>query len=98
EPGCDEVVELHLADRTLPGQRRADTDAEDRPFREGGVDDPVAELGEQGPEQQEGVSISAADVFAEDERARVAPEDVAEPEHHAFEEGASRAIERRSWI
>ena len=44
EAGGDEVVELHLADRPLPGQRRADADAEHRAFGERRVEDAIAEL------------------------------------------------------
>ena len=44
EAGRDEVVELHLADRPLPGERGADAHAEHRAFGERRIEDAVAEL------------------------------------------------------
>ena len=77
EAGGDEVVELHLADRPLAGERRADADAEHRALGERRVDDPIAELCEQRPQQQERVAVRAADVLAEDEDARIGAQRVA---------------------
>ena len=44
EPGCDEVVELDLANRPLPGERGADADAEHGALGERRVDDAVAKF------------------------------------------------------
>ncbi len=71
EAGRDEVVELHLADRPLAGERGADAGAEHGPFGERRVEDAIAELLEQRPQQQERVAVRAADVLAEDEHRRV---------------------------
>jgi hypothetical protein len=57
EAGGDEVVELHLADRPLPGERGADADAEHRALGERRVDDAIAELLQQRPQQQERVAV-----------------------------------------
>jgi hypothetical protein len=58
EPGGDEVVELHLADRPEAAQGGAHTGAEHGALGERRVEDPVAEtLGEQRPQQQEGVAV-----------------------------------------
>ena len=57
EAGGDEVVELDLADRPLPRQRRTDADAEHRAFRDRRVDDAVAEFLEQRLQQQEGIAV-----------------------------------------
>ena len=97
EAGRDEVVELHLANRALPGERRADADAEHRPFREDRVLDAIAELGQQRPQQQEGVAVRSGHVFAEDERARIGTERIPETERDALEErlaGGSRTAAR----
>ena len=44
EAGRDEIVELHLADRALAGERGADARADHRSFRERRVQDPRAEF------------------------------------------------------
>jgi hypothetical protein len=98
EAGGHEVVELHLADRPLPRQRRPNAHAEDAAFRERRIDDAVAELREQRAQQQEGVPVLAADIFAVDEHARIAAERVADAEHHRLEKGPPTAIERRSGL
>ena len=85
ESGRDEVVELNLADRPLAGQRGADTDAEHRALRERRVDQAIAELLQQRPQQQEGVAVGAADVLAIDEHARIGAQRVADAEHHRLE-------------
>ena len=78
EAGRDEVVELHLADRPLARERRADADAEHRAFGERRVEDAIAELLQQRPQQQEGVAVVPADVLAEDEDARIGAQRVAD--------------------
>jgi hypothetical protein len=93
ETGRDEVVELDFADRPLSGQRRADADAEHRALGKRRVDDTLAELLEQRAQQQEGVAVAAADVLAVHEHARVAPERVADAEHHRVEEGTALRVE-----
>ena len=89
EAGRDEVVELHLADRPLPGERRADADAEHRALGERRVDDAIAELLEQRPQQQKRVAVLPADVLAVDEDARIGAQRVADAEHHGLEERAA---------
>ena len=89
EAGGDEVVELHLADRPLAGQRRADADAEHRALGERRVEDAIAELLEQRTQQQERVAVAAADVLAVDEHARVGAQRVADAEHHRLEQRAA---------
>ncbi len=71
EPGRDEVVELHLADRPLARERRADADAEHRALGERRVQDPVAEVREQRAQQQKRIAVLAAHVLAVDEDARI---------------------------
>ena len=66
----DEVVELHLADRPLTGERRADADANHRALGDRRIDDAVAEFRQERPEQEKGVAVGAADVFAEHEDAQ----------------------------
>ena len=73
----DEVVELHLTDRPLAGERRANADTEDTAFRERRVDDAVAELGQQRAQQQERVAVGTADILAIDEDPRVRAQCVA---------------------
>ena len=95
EAGRDEVVELDLADRPLPGERRADADAEHGAFGERRVDDAIAELLQQRPQQQERVAVAAADVLAVDEHARIGAQRVADAEHDGVEKRAALRIERR---
>ena len=49
ESGRNEIVELHLADRTLTRERGADAHAEHRALGKGRVDDPIAELFQERP-------------------------------------------------
>ena len=98
EPGRDEVVELDLADRPLSGERRADADAEHGAFRERRVDDAVAELLQQRPQQQEGVAVRTADVLAVHEHAWIGAQGIAHAEHHGFEKRATFRIECRSLL
>ena len=67
EAGRDEVVELHLADRTLARQRGADAGAEHGTLGQRRVEDPIAELLEQRAQQQERVAVGPADVLAKHE-------------------------------
>ena len=96
EAGGDEIVELHLADRPLAGERGADADAEHAAFGERRVDDAIAELLQQRTEQQERVAVLAADVLAVDEHARIGPQRVADAQHHRFEKCAAVLVERQS--
>ena len=98
EPGGDEVVELHLPDRPLPGERRADADAQDGAFRERGVDQAIPELFEQRPQQQERIAIRAADILAEHEDAGIGGQRVPDARGDAFEKGGSATVEGRPWI
>ena len=82
----DEVVELHLTDRPLAGERRANADTEDTAFRERRVDDAVAELGQQRAQQQERVAVGTADILAIDEDPRVRAQCVANTQCDGFEE------------
>ena len=95
EPGRDEIIELHLADRPLAGERGADAGAQHGPFGERRVDDAIAELLEQRAKQQKRVAVRAADIFAEDEDLRVGAQGITDAEHHGFEQRAAGAIERR---
>ncbi len=95
EAGRDKVVELHLADRALTRKGGADTRAKHTTLGDRRVDDAIAELVEERPEEQECIAVRAADVFADDEHRRVGTQRVADAEHHRLEQGAARAIERR---
>jgi hypothetical protein len=94
EAGRDEVVELHLADRSLPGDRRADTDAQHGTFAERRVDQPIAELLQERLQQQKRVAVIPADVFAVHEYARIGAQRIADAEHDAFEERLALRVER----
>ena len=96
ETGGHEIVELHLADRPLAGQRRADTHAEHRAFGQRRVEDAIAELLEQRPQQQERVAVGAADVLAVDEDARIGAQGVADAEHHRLEKRVALLVERQA--
>ncbi len=96
EPRGDEVIELHLADRTLSGNRRADAHAEHAALADRRVDQAVAEFLEERPQQQERVAVRAADVLAVDEYARIGAQRITDAEHHGFEKRFAFRIERRS--
>ena len=81
----DEVVELHLADRPLAGQRCADAHANHRAFGNRRVQDAIAELFQERSQQQERVAVDVAHVLAVDENPRVAAQRVADTHHHGFE-------------
>ena len=104
EAGGDEVVELHLDDRALTKDARADRDPEDRALRDWRVHDSIAEFVEQRPQEQERVSVLPTNVLAEDEHPRVSSKRVTDAEHHTLEkglpfpiEGAER-FEPRHWV
>src|SRR6266568_6887349 len=82
ESGGHEIVELNLADRSHSGERRSDTDADRRALRQNRVDDAVAELAEERPQQQKRIAVLAADILAVHERARIVSQRVADAEHH----------------
>ena len=82
EAGGNEIVELHLADRPLPRQRRADAHAEDAAFRERRVDESIAELFQERPQQKERVAVAAPDVLAVHEDAWIGAQCVADAEYH----------------
>ena len=98
EAGGDEVVELDLADRPLPGQRRADADAEHGALSERRVDDAIAELLQQRPQQQKRVAVLAADVLAVHEHARIGASASPIAEHDGIEERPALRIERRAGL
>src|SRR5947207_567217 len=65
EPARDEIGKLHLRDRPVAAQRRADADADNRRFRDGRVDHPhVSELVVEPLRHAERAAVRA-DVFAE---------------------------------
>src|SRR6187401_3256207 len=72
ETAGDEIIELHFAERPLTGERRADAHTEDTAFSNWRIDDAIAELREQRPQQKKRVAVSAADIFAVDEDASIA--------------------------
>ena len=94
EPGGDEVVELHFADRPLTRERGADADAEHARLRERRIQDPVAELLEQRPQQQERVAVRTADVLAVDEDPRIGSQRVARRRASPLRATCVRAVER----
>ena len=96
EAGRDEVVELDLADRPLPGERRADADPENRAFGERRVQDPIAEFREERPQQQECIAVLAADVLSVHEDARIGGKSIAQAQHDRFEKSPSFRIEGRT--
>ena len=59
------------------------------------VEDAIAVLLEQRPQQQKRVAVLAADVLAEHERARIGVERVADAVHDGFEERHALLVERR---
>ena len=89
----DEVVELHLADRPLTGKRRTDAHAQHAALGDRRVDDAIAELFEQRAEQQKRVAVSAADVLAVDEHARIGTERVGDAERDSLEERVALLVE-----
>jgi len=95
EPGRDEVVELHLADGPLTRQRRPDAHAEYAAFGDRRIDDAIAELLDERPQEQERVPVTPAHVLAVDEHAGVGAQCVADAEHHRVEERAAFRVERR---
>src|SRR5438876_8181922 len=72
EPGRDEIVELHLADRPLAGERGADAHAEDGALADRRIEETIAELLQERLQQQKRVAVTAANVLAVDEDARIA--------------------------
>ena len=93
EAAGDEVVELHLANRPLAGERRTDAHAQHAALRDRRVDEAIAELFEQRAEQQKRVAVSAADVLAVDEDARIGAERVGDAERHRLEERLAFLVE-----
>ena len=95
EAGGDEVVELHLADRPLAGDRGADTNAQHRTLAERRVDQPIAEFLDERLQQQKRVAVVSADVFAVHEHARIGAQRIADAEHHAFEKRPALRVDGR---
>ena len=96
EAARDEVVELHLTDRPLAGQRRADADTEHAALGERRVDDAIAELLEERPQQQERVAVLAAHVLAVDEDARIGAKRVRDAESDRIQKCVTLPIERQA--
>ena len=87
EAARDEVGELHLGDRPVAAQRRADADADDRRLGNRRVDDAhLAELLVQPLRHAERAAVGA-DVLAEHEHLRIAPHLFGERLADGFEVG-----------
>ena len=94
EARCHEVVELHLADRTLPGQGRAHADPQYRAFGQRRIDDALAELFKQRAQQQEGVAVGATHVLAIHEHSGIGAQGIANTKRHGLEQRAAGLFER----
>ena len=69
EPGGDEVVELHLANRPQAGERRTHARAKHRAFRQRRIQDAIAIVLQERAQHQERVAILPADILAKDKDA-----------------------------
>ena len=69
--------------------------AEHGAFRERRVQDPIAELLEQRPQQQKRVAVLAAHVLAENKHARIGRKRVPNAVHHGFQKGHALLVEGR---
>ena len=98
EPGRGKVVELRLGDRTLSRERGTDRDSEDGVLGNRRIDDAIAELLQQRPEQQKRAAIQPADVLAVDEYPRVGAQRIRNARRDRFEQRHALAIERHTWI
>ena len=77
----------------MTGKRRTDAHAQHAALGDRRVDEAVAELFEERAEQQKRVAVSAADVLAVDEDARIGTERVGDAERHSLEERVALLVE-----
>src|SRR5262249_3444222 len=98
EAGRNEIVELHLRDRPLPGNGCAHGDSEDGVLGDRRIDDAVAKLLEQRTKKQERSSVEPSDILAVDEHTPIGTKRIADPCHHRFEERRALLVKRETAI